>query len=110
MVIILADTEKDPRCQLQLRDLKTDLKGMEERKFVVIILTPNYQITGINSEKAHRPDISYQDLATKKEDFEILLIGLDGGIKLRQNEPLSYQELFNRVDQMPMRRQEIEKR
>lgn len=83
---------------------------MEERKFVVIILTPNYQITGINSEIKHQSGISYQDLATKREDFELLLIGLDGGVKFRQNEPVSHQELFSQVDQMPMRRQEMEKR
>lgn len=110
LIIILANSEKDKRCQLQLKDLKTDLKGMEERKFVVIILTPNYQITGINSKIKHQSGISYKDLATKREDFELLLIGLDGGVKFRQNEPVSHRELFSQVDQMPMRRQEMEKR
>ena len=40
--------------------------------------------------------------------FEISLIGLDGGIKLSQNEILTAEKLFGIIDQMPMRRIEVE--
>ena len=39
--------------------------------------------------------------------FEVILIGLDGGVKLRKSELLSSEELFTVIDGMPMRRAEI---
>ena len=45
-----------------------------------------------------------------KEDFEVILIGLDGGIKLQQTEVLKKEALFNIVDAMPMRRNELNRK
>ncbi|WP_193227645.1 DUF4174 domain-containing protein [Aureimonas psammosilenae] len=38
--------------------------------------------------------------------FEVLLVGKDGGVKMRAKEPIQAKELFSTVDAMPMRRQE----
>ena len=37
----------------------------------------------------------------------MILIGLDGGVKLRQTEMISLDKLFTLIDGMPMRRREI---
>ena len=39
--------------------------------------------------------------------FEVVLIGLDGGIKLRQTKLVSLDKLFTLIDGMPMRRNEL---
>jgi hypothetical protein len=39
--------------------------------------------------------------------FAVVLIGKDGGEKFRSHEPVSMENLFERIDAMPMRRQEI---
>ena len=39
--------------------------------------------------------------------FEVILIGLDGGEKLRQTKVLETDKLFAIIDGMPMRRSEI---
>ena len=41
---------------------------------------------------------------------QVLLIGKDGGVKLRSTEPVSTDELFALIDSMPMRRREMEER
>ena len=41
------------------------------------------------------------------EDVWVLLVGKDGGVKLRRSEPISADELFATIDAMPMRRREI---
>jgi hypothetical protein len=41
------------------------------------------------------------------DGFEVILIGKDGGVKLRAKTPISIQELFSLIDAMPMRRQEL---
>jgi len=43
-------------------------------------------------------------------EFEVLLIGKDGGVKLRSRDIVSPKELFRLVDAMPMRRQESQRR
>ena len=35
--------------------------------------------------------------------FAVILIGKDGGVKLRKTEPVKRQELYGLIDQMPMR-------
>jgi len=42
--------------------------------------------------------------------FSVVLIGKDGGEKLRRDRPVPPEELFALVDAMPMRREEIRRR
>jgi hypothetical protein len=42
------------------------------------------------------------------EGFEVLLVGKDGGVKLRRDTPLSAETLFATIDRMPMRRREMQ--
>lgn len=44
------------------------------------------------------------------DGFEALLVGRDGGVKLRSPEPIGPDELFGRIDEMPMRRREMRER
>lgn len=44
------------------------------------------------------------------EEFAVVLIGHDGGEKLRSGGPISAEELFGKIDEMPMRRREIRER
>jgi hypothetical protein len=41
--------------------------------------------------------------------FTVLLIGKDGGVKLRREGQLKLQEIFSNIDSMPMRQREIER-
>ena len=41
------------------------------------------------------------------EDFILILIGKDGGVKYRTNEPVKINKIFELIDKMPMRMQEI---
>jgi len=109
LVIILTNEEDNQLYTSQLNDLKTVVSGLEERKILVITLTPDYQITGIDSEVRHEEALSYSKLKKENDAFEILLIGLDGYTKLQQSSLLTHQELFAVIDRMPMRRSEIEK-
>ncbi len=64
-------------------------------------------------------DVSFEDRKLKLIDqrgvahtnkgFQVLLIGLDGGVKARkENSFFSREELFVLIDSMPMRRYELE--
>ncbi len=43
-------------------------------------------------------------------DFQVLLVGKDGGVKFRSRNVVSPQEIFRLVDAMPMRRDEMRSR
>lgn len=46
----------------------------------------------------------------EEEPFEVVLIGLDGGVKLRKESPLSKEDLYAIIDGMPMRRAELNRK
>lgn len=54
------------------------------------------------SQKALREEFSIPS-----DSFAVLLIGKDGGVKLRRAEPVTADELFRLIDSMPMRQQEM---
>ena len=110
LVVLLTDSQDSQLYQLQLEDLKTDLSGLKDRKILVITLTPDYQITGIDNEIKQKAVLGYEKLKKETDGFEILLVGLDGYPKLRQSKLLRHHELFALIDRMPMRRSEIEKK
>lgn len=73
--------------------LAADPRGLEERD--MIVLEPS----------------ETQDLQARFEinpaRFTAILVGKDGGEKLRSNSPITLEELYGLIDQMPMRRQEM---
>lgn len=42
--------------------------------------------------------------------FTVLLIGKDGGVKLRESEPVETRRIIDLIDSMPMRQQEMRER
>jgi hypothetical protein len=42
--------------------------------------------------------------------FEVVLLGLDGRVKLRQDKLLNCDRLYNTIDRMPMRQRELKSR
>ena len=62
----------------------------------------------------HEAGISDRDLRveylTGADEFAVVLIGRDGGEKLRRASPISAEELFATIDEMPMRRRELRDR
>ena len=64
--------------------------------------------TGLNGDDKIKSDRLYNDYKKTDSGFEVVLLGLDGGIKLQQGELLQLERLYAIIDAMPMRRREIE--
>ena len=95
--------------QNQIDILKKDLEGLKERKLVIYKMNPKQYAEGIDSDEWITNPYFYYRAKKNKEDFEIVLIGLDGGTKLRQNKLLTLEKLFTLIDGMPMRKLEHRK-
>ncbi|PTX63071.1 uncharacterized protein DUF4174 [Kordia periserrulae] len=93
----------------------TKQEELKERK--IVIYSVGRTTTLINHADGQNPimypDVElpqkYQDMLQKDETFEILLIGLDGSVKMRKTSSFTPQELYDKIDSMPMRRSELRK-
>ena len=110
VLLILTNSLKSNTYQNQIKELLNDSKGLKERKLIVYqVQTDSYKI-GFKNTTWQSPSKLYSLYKKGKTPFEIILIGLDGGIKLRQTHLLSCKKLFATIDIMPMRLREINKK
>ncbi|MET1259593.1 DUF4174 domain-containing protein [Flagellimonas sp. DF-77] len=97
--------------QKQLEVFQNDQSGFEERKLVVYqIVGDRFTVKGNGKSKtSYGGSVSKKVSAffDEKNPFEVLLIGLDGQIKMRTTEMLTREALFGKIDAMPMRRYEL---
>lgn len=108
ILLVFADNSQQPTFQQQLEQFKEDESGLKERDLVVFQLladegkAPQQQQLSTKSVQALR-----QKYGVKYDEYTIILIGKDGGEKLRSKELLSLEKLYNTIDVMPMRRAEM---
>jgi len=107
LVLILTDNTDNEKYLNQVQELKNEPDGIKERKIVVYHITPEKFKTGLSGEKWQKSETEYRRYKKTDSQPEIILLGLDGGVKLRAEEFLSTQKLFETIDAMPMRMQEM---
>lgn len=109
LILILTDDTSNTTYQDQIEELYADPEGLEDRKLVIYTILPDrfsrYSTDELNWVLSNE---LYSEYKTRNNSFEVLLIGLDAGVKLRQAEVLSNEKIFGRIDQMPMRRRELQ--
>ncbi len=108
VVVVLAGAPDDVMLEEQLRLLDEAAAGLRERDMVVVedaggVVT----IDGLAQPEPGRLRDAY---GAPLSGFQVLLIGKDGGVKLRSDEPVSAEALFALIDTMPMRRREMRER
>lgn len=115
ILIIKATKNNDLKFEKQLTEFKSQDNALKERKLVLYTMN-NQKLTIIDyttdttdTSKRLSDDMMITIFSAKNE-FEVILIGLDGSIKLRQMEVLSKEDLIAIIDAMPMRKSEIKNR
>jgi len=103
LVLLCTPTADNAEYKQQKSLLAQDAKAVQERDIQVVDLVAN-QLSAADKEHLG------QQLKVSLDQFTVLLIGKDGGVKLRQTEPLITQRLFGTIDTMPMRQQEMRKK
>lgn len=109
VLLVLANDIDNTIYIKQIQELKAHESGLKDRKLIVYHVTNEGYKTGFLENFTWKK--STQLYKTYKKDnasFEIVLIGLDGDIKLRKTDFLSCEALFGVIDVMPMRQSELE--
>lgn len=111
IIVVKSNSSKASIYQSQLKEFNDSVKEMAERKLVLYTYTPHIcEFTDFahpNTTKIVELQTGNRKLLSGKKAFEVILIGLDGGVKLHQSRLLTKEKLFNTIDAMPMRRAEM---
>ncbi|MHC9420296.1 DUF4174 domain-containing protein [Sphingomonas citri] len=101
VLLVAASEEKDPKLEQQRRIIARWRDAAAERDLAVVEITGD-RVTGASDSAATLK----KRFRLPADGFAALLIGKDGGTKLRQTRPISAAVLEETIDAMPMRRQE----
>ena len=95
--VVLAESPSDPRFTEQMSLLRKDPNPLAERDVIVLIDTDP------NADSQLREKL-------RPRGFMLVLIGKDGGVKLRKPFPWSVREISRAIDKLPIRQQELRAR
>lgn len=109
-LILLAESEHHPSIQKQLKAIQQNEEAALERKIAVILRTRKETLPLFNVPKGWKIADFTESVQLGKADFEAVLIGLDGSEKMRTTKPISTQDLFDKIDSMPMRQREMKRK
>ena len=102
-ILLLMDTKNDLNTRyLQLSEFNARYNEMKERDLVLFV----YNGKEVLDRDGMITDINPDNL-TYGEFQGIILIGKDGGVKFRKKYLVEANEVFDLIDQMPMRRAEM---
>lgn len=114
ILIVKTTYPESKQLQGQRYQIKNAIDGMIERKFVLYtIIKEDFTFTNYKDPTQNHTGKLHGKLAkivNDNKEFEVILIGLDGGVKLRQTTVLTKTKLFNKVDSMPMRSSELRRK
>lgn len=99
-VLVITAPAGDPAAAAQRRIYETAAKGMAERAIV---------LTEARDDSARSQAIR-ASLSADRGRFHVYLVGKDGNTAVASDKPLSADELFGRVDAMPMRKDEMRRK
>ena len=109
LVLVFAPRADDGRLLRQRAILAEAADGLSDRDIVNWELVYLDSVTVDGHQKAHlSTNPFYDEYNVGLKDFVFILIGKDGEVKLRKEEPVSAEELFATIDAMPMRQREMQ--
>ncbi len=103
VLLIGAPTASQADFQQQKQLLADAAAQLKERDFLVLEV-PYDKLTAADQQYWQK------ELGQSLTRFTVVLIGKDGGVKRTSAQPLPPADLFNTVDKMPMRRQEMKRK
>lgn len=109
VILLFSESGTHPDLQSQLSLLTKETAEVTDRDLVVYQVLPN-TVLGPDGQPLPKADQSWFYTTYVKEaldGFTFLLIGKDGTVKLKTDEPVPMRQLFGLIDGMPMRQAEM---
>jgi hypothetical protein len=93
-IVVFADSDQDPRFKEQISLLTSRLDALEARDVVILTDTDPDNLSELREKLRPRGCM-------------MVVIGKDGGVKLRKPFPWDVREISRVIDKMPLRREEL---
>jgi hypothetical protein len=107
-LLLFAADEGDDRLQRQLAAVEATRNRFDERDMVLVVVltrgTSRVEGRPLGPDHADRLRASY---GVPEGSFALRLVGKDGGVKRRAEQVVPMDEIYDQVDSMPMRQQEM---
>ena len=107
VLVIFAPTIDDALLKQQNSILSRVSEGLQDRDMVVIRASAGGNVTVDNELQGNDSRDIYRHFSTAPDSFRVVLVGKDGTVKLSQFAPVTATALFDLIDAMPMRQQEM---
>ena len=108
LLLVFAPAVTDPQLHKQSAWFTSQPLEFQDRDLLTFYLTEEAigesENVRFSPEEVTRLQEQY---SVQSGTFAVLLIGKDGGLKYRFDEPVTAEEIFARIDAMPMRVQEM---
>lgn len=109
-LLIFAANAGDPELARQRAIVARHRTGLQERDMVVFEIVGDQVRAVIGAAPAASAAAFRRYYRVGTTEFRAILVGKDGGSKLRQSTPVDSDRLFRLIDSMPMRRDEMRRR
>jgi len=110
ILLVIAEDTSNINFQKQIKYLQSNKEDLTERKLLIYKVFPNQYIKGLDNSITEPSNDLYQKYNSKSASFKVVLIGLDGGVKLKQKDIITLEQLKGIIDAMPMRMEELRKK
>jgi hypothetical protein len=111
LLMVFAPSARDARYQKLAGELESQMHEIIDRDLLV------FHVFDIGQSRVNQTVISkpaanalQKRLSITSGQFTVVLVGKDGGEKLRQESPVDLEEILSLIDSMPMRQREIRER
>ncbi len=111
LLMIFSPSEEYPRYRDLTRELRDQHDEIIDRDLLIFrILERGESRLGDSPIDEASADLLRDRLSARAGQFLVVLIGKDGGEKLRQSDEVELEEIFSLIDSMPMRQRERSQR
>lgn len=107
VLLIITQDNHNTTFSNQIKELQANENGLSERKVKIYQVKKELFKLGLKNSLWQKPSNLYKKFNKENVNFKVVLIGLDGGVKLSKTNFVSCKKLFSFIDIMPMRREEI---
>ena len=108
LLFIFAEDDSHPLFKDLQRQIVAHKAEVEDRDLIVFEV-PAQSPARMNTNQISRKDADSirNHFAISSDTFSLILVGKDGGVKLKLHEYASLEEVFELIDSMPMRQREM---
>lgn len=111
VLLVFAPSVNNRTYQQQMQLFNLHQNGFTDRDLVLvqILATDKSYANGQLIDESSAANLRNR-FGVDKQNFRVILVGKDGGVKRQETTPVEVKAIFEQIDAMPMRQQEMQQR